>query len=87
MFGAMEPRAATRPEQPLVSRYEIAKMLGLSKERARDFIKHPTFPKPYAQLHSMDVWKTADVRRWIERRPDLRGRASSGGRPATKRAA
>lgn len=52
---------------PIVSRWEIALILGVSRQHAHELTKHPTFPKPYASLGStrnVDIWRTADVRKW-----------------------
>lgn len=51
---------------------EIHERLGgnLSRQRVYQLTRHPTFPKPAAELAMGNVWDGDDVERWIrEHRP------------------
>lgn len=51
---------------------EITARLGVSRQRARQIIDRPDFPKPYDRLGMGSVWLKADVEAWIrEHRPHL----------------
>jgi len=55
-------------EMELVGVYEIAQLLGVSRQRVYQLITaHNDFPTPVANLHSGRVWKAADVDRWAKR--------------------
>jgi prophage regulatory protein len=49
----------------LVSRVEIADMLGVSKQRVHQLIQREDFPAPLAQLGIGDVWEREAVETWI----------------------
>lgn len=62
-----------RPVQDLVGASEIAKLLGVTRQRVNQLAKEPSFPAPVAQLGLGAVWRTEDVLRWIdEHRPGSR---------------
>lgn len=49
----------------LVGVAEIAKMLGISRQRVDELLRtDPAFPEPAARLTAGRVWETADVERW-----------------------
>ena len=48
----------------LVGTYEIAEMLGVSRQRAQQITTHKNFPKPYDVLHMGKVWRRATVETW-----------------------
>lgn len=51
---------------------EITTRLGVSRQRARQIIDRPDFPKPYDRLGMGSVWLKSDVETWIrEHRPHL----------------
>ncbi|MEU4439123.1 helix-turn-helix transcriptional regulator [Micromonospora chalcea] len=55
---------------PLVGPHELQGLLGVSRSRMRQLIRHPTFPEPFQRLHGTTVWLRADVEAWIaENRP------------------
>ena len=59
--------------QDLVGASEIAKLLGVTRQRVNQLAKEPSFPAPVAQLGLGAVWRTEDVLRWIdEHRPGSR---------------
>lgn len=49
----------------LVSRVEIADMLGVSRQRLHQIIAAGGFPEPVANLGIGQVWERAAVRRWV----------------------
>ncbi|MFG3710151.1 helix-turn-helix transcriptional regulator [Micromonospora sp. NPDC047730] len=56
----------------LYGRGEIARRLGVSRQRAAEIIDRPDFPAPYDVLGMGAVWQIADVEAWIrEHRPHL----------------
>jgi prophage regulatory protein len=55
--------------QHLVGVAEIAKMLGVSRQRVNQLLStDQDFPVPEAELIAGRVWKRADVEAWIKRR-------------------
>lgn len=49
----------------LVGVAEIAKLLGVSRQRVDELARtDPAFPAPAAKLTAGRVWETADVERW-----------------------
>ena len=48
----------------LVSTAEIARLLGLTRQRVQQLAKTPGFPPPAARLNMGAVWHTADIRCW-----------------------
>lgn len=62
----------------LYGRGEIARRLGVSRQRAAEIIDRADFPAPYDVLGMGAVWRIADVEAWIrEHRPHL-GEADEG---------
>ncbi|MFD6640298.1 helix-turn-helix transcriptional regulator [Micromonospora chalcea] len=56
----------------LYGRGEIARRLGVSRQRAGEIIDRPDFPEPYDRLGMGSVWLKSDVEAWIEKhRPHL----------------
>jgi prophage regulatory protein len=56
----------------LYGRGEIARRLGVSRQRAGEIIDRPDFPEPYDRLGMGAVWRKADIESWIEKhRPHL----------------
>ena len=49
----------------LVGIYEIAQMLGVTRQRAHALADRDDFPRPALRLHMGRVWRTAEVERWI----------------------
>jgi predicted DNA-binding transcriptional regulator AlpA len=48
----------------LMGTYEIAEMLGVSRQRAQQIAAHKNFPKPYDVLHAGKIWKRKAVEQW-----------------------
>jgi predicted DNA-binding transcriptional regulator AlpA len=48
----------------LVRVVEIAKILGVSKQRADQLRREPDFPAPVDRWARGDLWAAADVRQW-----------------------
>jgi predicted DNA-binding transcriptional regulator AlpA len=65
-------RKARVPELAGVS--EVAQILGVSRQRARQLADDPRFPKPVAVLMSGPVWIAADVRAFLKTWPRRTGR-------------
>lgn len=62
----------------LYGRGEIARRLGVSRQRAGEIIDRAGFPEPYDVLGMGKVWRIDDVEAWIrEHRPHL-GEAEEG---------
>ncbi|RLK22617.1 CP4-57 regulatory protein AlpA [Micromonospora sp. M71_S20] len=63
--------------QHLYGTGEIQQRLGVSRERVRQLVQRPDFPRPYDVLRMGTVWRIEDVEAWIrEYRPHL---AEEGG--------
>lgn len=71
----------------LMGTAEIARRLGVSRQRVQQLVARPDFPKPTSELDMGKVWESADIEAWIrvnrpdraappkaERRPVRRGR-------------
>ena len=43
---------------------EVSELIGRPKRSTIRLTKHPTFPKPIAELAATKVWARADVERW-----------------------
>lgn len=52
---------------PLVSGAEIARRLGLSRERVRQLARREDFPDPIGRVGVAIVWRWPDVEAWAER--------------------
>lgn len=51
---------------------ELQDRLGVSRQRVRQLVERPDFPKPYDRLRMGTVWRIEDVEAWIrEHRPAL----------------
>ncbi len=48
----------------LVSTAEIARMLGVTRQRVQQLAKTTDFPEPAATLSMGSVWHTGDIRAW-----------------------
>lgn len=48
----------------MVSTAEIARLLGVTRQRVQQLAKTPAFPRPAATLGMGNVWHTADIRAW-----------------------
>jgi prophage regulatory protein len=48
----------------LMGTYEIAGMLGVSRQRAQQITARKDFPKPYDVLRAGKVWKRRAVEQW-----------------------
>lgn len=51
-----------------VGAYEIAQMLGVSRQRVHVLAAHKDFPRPVAVLHAGKVWRRRDVEKWAAKR-------------------
>jgi predicted DNA-binding transcriptional regulator AlpA len=47
---------------------EIARLLGVSRQRVTQLVERPDFPKPTVSLAMGKVWLSADVRAWAKAR-------------------
>ena len=55
---------------PLVGAHEIREMLGnVTRQRIYQLTTRRDFPLPVANLSQGKVWREADVKAWIDRRP------------------
>lgn len=50
--------------QDLAGTAEIAKMLGISRQRVYQLTSTPGFPEPECRLEMGNVWDAEKVRRW-----------------------
>ncbi|MFD6638303.1 helix-turn-helix transcriptional regulator [Micromonospora chalcea] len=51
---------------------ELQDRLGVSRQRVRQLVERPDFPKPYDRLRMGSVWRIEEVEAWIrEHRPGL----------------
>jgi hypothetical protein len=44
---------------------DIAQIVGVSCERARQLRQQPDFPEPIGRRGKADLWAASDVRRWV----------------------
>ena len=51
----------------LIGAAEIARMLGVSRQRVQQIVAKPDFPRPEAELAMGKVWSTEAVREWARR--------------------
>jgi predicted DNA-binding transcriptional regulator AlpA len=51
----------------LVSRVEIAQMLGVSRQRVHQLLTRPDFPRPIADLGIGKVWERSAIEAWAQR--------------------
>ena len=55
---------------PLVGAHEIRALLGnVTRQRIYQLTTRRDFPDPVANLSQGKVWREADVKAWIDRRP------------------
>ncbi|GAC1439368.1 MAG: hypothetical protein NVSMB55_00610 [Mycobacteriales bacterium] len=52
----------------LMGTAEIAKLLGVSRQRVLILAKQDGFPEPLARLSMGNVWRGSDIRRWAKGR-------------------
>lgn len=52
--------------EELAGAAEIAKMLGVSRQRVFQLTSRPTFPAPVATLAMGKVWRAGDVIEWAK---------------------
>jgi predicted DNA-binding transcriptional regulator AlpA len=48
----------------LVGTHEIARMLGVSRQRVQQLVREPDFPQPEVRLGLGGVWQREAVRTW-----------------------
>jgi predicted DNA-binding transcriptional regulator AlpA len=48
----------------LMGTTEIAKLLGVSRQRVGQLAQGGTFPEPVARLAAGPIWESADIERW-----------------------
>ena len=51
----------------LVSRVEIAELLGVSQQRVHQLLTRPDFPEPVVVLAIGSIWRREDVEEWARR--------------------
>ena len=51
----------------IVGVYEIADLLGVTRQRVQQLIKHADFPAPAVTLRSGPIWLLTDVQDWAKR--------------------
>ena len=57
---------------PLVGIAEVADVLGVSKQRASELSRQPSFPRPLAALAAGPIWDRFAIARFVERWPRRR---------------
>ena len=53
----------------LVGLTEIARRLGISRQRAHVHAKRPDFPRPVDGLAQGRIWRAIDVEKWARQNP------------------
>lgn len=53
--------------EELVGVAEIAKLLGLTRQRVNQLVRDPEFPQPAAELSAGRIWRLEDVEAWARR--------------------
>ena len=67
------------PREEIVSRAEIAEMLGVTTRTVQRYTERPDFPKPLGVLAAARVWRRSDIQTWAKRTLPLRvGRPQKG---------
>lgn len=51
----------------LAGRTELAEMLGVSRQRARQLTERPDFPAPVAVMRRGPIWRVEDLEHWAAR--------------------
>lgn len=63
----------------LVGPWEVAEILGVSRQRFQQLTRYPTFPKPFQVLRGGKIWLRADVEAWkAQHRPPAPDADESG---------
>jgi prophage regulatory protein len=57
---------------------EIAKLLGVSRQRVQQLASLPGFPQPDAVLAMGKVWRKADILAWAQAAGRITGEAGPG---------
>ncbi|WP_250283881.1 helix-turn-helix transcriptional regulator [Frankia sp. CiP1_Cm_nod2] len=58
----------------LVGIKEVAEMIGVSRTRADQLSRRPSFPEPKIRHARVRMWEDSDIEAWLDRyRPDWRG--------------
>jgi predicted DNA-binding transcriptional regulator AlpA len=58
----------------LVGIKEVAEMIGVSRTRADQLSRRPSFPEPKVRHVRVRMWEASDVEAWLDRyRPGWRG--------------
>lgn len=55
----------------VVGTYEIAELLGISRQRVQQLANTEGFPAPVAKLRVGHIWLRADIERWARERGRL----------------
>lgn len=50
---------------------EVAKLLGVSRQRVQQLARRTDFPEPVARLAATPVWESEDVEQWARERGRL----------------
>lgn len=58
----------------LVGTTEVAKMLGVTRQRVLQLAKEEGFPEPTVILKGGYVWHTEDIEAWAKARDEKRGK-------------
>jgi predicted DNA-binding transcriptional regulator AlpA len=61
-----------------VGAQEIAKLLGVSRQRVQQLASGPDFPQPEAVLAMGKVWGKADILEWARAAGRITGETESG---------
>lgn len=59
-------KAASRQLEDLVTGAEVARRLGVSRERVRQLAEKPGFPPALGRFGNYIVWRWADVEKWAK---------------------
>lgn len=78
LAGWLGEWARPRSTVKLVGPAEIVKANKISPRTLANWRRHPTFPKPLAELAQGPVWESSAVRTWVKRDRPGRGRPSKG---------
>ncbi|CAI7974118.1 conserved hypothetical protein [Frankia sp. Hr75.2] len=63
----------------IVNLREIAEWLGVSRARADQLSRRPSFPTPLTESRPMRIWDRDEVATWIaQHRPDAAGGSENG---------
>ncbi|HEY8342500.1 MAG TPA: helix-turn-helix domain-containing protein [Calditerricola sp.] len=56
------------PLSELVTGADIARRLGITRQRVYALMRRPDFPRPVGRLSRYWVWRWRDVEEWVRRR-------------------